>query len=106
MKIVCIGDRETAAGFRLAGLEARQATTPEEAGAALTEMAARHDCGIIVVTEGLADAVRIDLEQLLPEGERPLIVEIPGPSGPLPGRRSLRQFVQEAVGMSITREGA
>lgn len=104
MRFVCIGDRETAVGFRLAGVEARQATTPEEARAALKEMAARHDCGIVVLTEGLADGIRAEIEQLRLEGERPLIVEIPGPSGPLGGRRSLRQFVQEAVGMSITRE--
>jgi vacuolar-type H+-ATPase subunit F/Vma7 len=35
------------------------------------------------------------------ERDRLLIVEIPGPEGPLSGRKSLREFVQEAVGVSV-----
>ena len=34
----------------------------------------------------------------------PLIVEIPGPEGPMPGRKTLRQFVQEAVGIRVGQE--
>jgi hypothetical protein len=33
-----------------------------------------------------------------------LIVEVPGPDGPMPGRKTLRQFVQEAVGIRIGQE--
>jgi hypothetical protein len=32
------------------------------------------------------------------------VVEIPGPEGPIPGRKTLRQFVQEAVGVRIGHE--
>ncbi len=105
MRFVCVGDRDTAAGFRLAGVEAAVAETPEEARSAVKEMTAHHDCGILVITEGVAEMIRPEVERLRSERERPLIVEIPGPGGPLAGRRSLRQFVQEAVGMSITHEG-
>jgi V/A-type H+/Na+-transporting ATPase subunit F len=106
MRFVCVGDADTAAGFRLAGIEARVAEDADEARKAVEEMAERHDCGIIIITEGIADGVRPEIERLRLERERPLIVEIPGQGGPLTGRRSLRQFVQEAVGISITHEGA
>ena len=35
---------------------------------------------------------------------QPLIAEIPGPDGPMEGRKTLREFVQEAVGISVGEE--
>ncbi len=102
MKFVCIGDDDTTCGFRLAGIEARVVTTAEQTRAALEDAMGRADCGVVIITERLADGVRSLIETIRLEYERPLIVEIPGPEGPLPGRKSLRQFVQEAVGMRIS----
>ena len=101
MKFFCIGDEDTVAGFRLAGIAAQAATTPEQTRAAVENASARPDCGVIIITERLADGIRQQIEAIRLERERPLIVEIPGPEGPLPGRKSLREFVQEAVGMRI-----
>ncbi len=101
MKFFCIGDPDTAAGFRLAGVMARVAMTPEQSRAALQEAAALPECGVLIITETLADGIRPYIEAIRREQERPLIVEIPGPGGPLPGRKTLREFVQEAVGMRI-----
>jgi V/A-type H+/Na+-transporting ATPase subunit F len=101
MKFFCIGDADTVAGFRLAGIAVQVATTREQTRAAVEEAAARPDYGIIVITERLADGIRQQIEAIRLERERPLIVEIPGPEGPLAGRKSLREFVQEAVGMRI-----
>jgi V/A-type H+-transporting ATPase subunit F len=97
-----IGDVDTAAGFRLAGITSRAATTPEQTQAAIGETLRNADYGVVIITERLADGVRPLIETIRLERERPLIVEIPGPEGPVPGRKSLRQFVQEAVGMRIS----
>ncbi len=101
MKFFCLGDVDTVAGFRMAGITGQVATTAEQTRAVVKEIAGRPDCGIIIITEKLADGIRQELEAMRLEREEPLIVEIPGPEGPLPGRKSLRQFVQEAVGMRI-----
>ena len=101
MKFFCIGDEDTVAGFRLAGIAAQTATTPEQTKAAVENVATRPDWGVIIITEKLADGIRQQIETIRLERARPLIVEIPGPEGPLPGRTSLREFVQEAVGMRI-----
>lgn len=101
MKFYCIADEDTARGFRLAGVEAQAAETEEQAVGALNDAAARPDCGIIIITERLAALVRPKIEMIRLAGDRPLIVEIPGPEGPLSGRKSLREFVQEAVGVSV-----
>jgi len=101
VKFYCIADADTVRGFRLAGIAAQVVVTAEEARAAIDNIAARPDCGIIIITEKAAAWVRPQIEMIRVERERPLIVEIPGPEGPLPGRKSLREFVQEAVGVSV-----
>ncbi|MBA4418525.1 MAG: Vacuolar H+transporting two-sector ATPase F subunit [Syntrophus sp. (in: bacteria)] len=101
MKFYCIADEDTVRGFQLAGIGAQVAATAEEARIAIDEVAAQPDCGIIIITEKVAAWIRPQVEMIRLEREHPLIVEIPGPEGPLSGRKSLREFVQEAVGMSV-----
>lgn len=101
MKFYCIADEDTARGFRLAGIDTRVAATAEQARNAVDDLAGRLDCGIIIITEAIALWVQPRLEAIRLERDRPLFVEIPGPEGPLPGRKGLRQLVQEAVGVSV-----
>lgn len=88
-------------GFRLAGIESYAAESAEEARDAIDNIAARPDCGIIIITEKAAAWIRQHIDMIRMEREHPLIVEIPGPEGPLSGRKSLRELVQEAVGVSV-----
>jgi V/A-type H+/Na+-transporting ATPase subunit F len=101
LKFYCIADEDTARGFRLAGIEARVAATAEHAQAAINETAALPDCGVLIITERVAAWIRPQVEMIRLERDRPLIVEIAGPEGPLSGRKSLRELVQEAVGISV-----
>jgi V/A-type H+/Na+-transporting ATPase subunit F len=102
LRFFCIGDEDTVGGFRLAGVSGRVATNPGEASAALDAAVSMADCGIIIITERLAEDIQRQIEAIRMERERPLILEIPGPEGPVPGRKGLREFVQEAVGMRIS----
>ncbi len=88
-------------GFWLAGVAGHVVSTPAQAAAAVEQAVARADCGIVILTESVAAGIRLQVDAIRLERDRPLIVEIPGPEGPLPGRKSLRQFVQEAVGMRV-----
>jgi V/A-type H+-transporting ATPase subunit F len=101
VKFYCIADEDTARGFQLAGIEARVATTAEQAQAAIAAAAGRPDYGVIIITEKVADWIRQQIEMIRLTRDCPLIVEIPGPGGALSGRKSLREFVQEAVGISV-----
>lgn len=101
MKFFCIADEDTVRGFRLAGIAGQVVTSAEQTAAAVEKATAQTDCGIIVLTERVAASIRRQLETIRLERDRPLVVEIPGPEGPLPGRKSLRQFVQEAVGIRV-----
>ncbi len=101
MKFFCIGDEDTVRGFRLAGISAHIATTAEEAQIAIDDAATLSDCGIVIITEKVASWIRPQVEMIRLERDRPLIVEIPGPEGPLSGRKGLHEFVQEAVGVKV-----
>ena len=62
---------------------------------------ARPACGVIIITEKEATWIRAEVEMVRLKRDRPLIVEIPGPDGTMSGRKSLREFVQEAVGVRV-----
>jgi len=104
VKFYCIADEDTVRGFRLAGVDGRAVVGPKQAVEALDEASERPDVGIVVLTDAVAAGIRahVDAHRASPHG--PLIVEIPGPKGPLPGRKTLRQFVQEAIGIRIGQE--
>lgn len=102
MKFYCIADEETVRGFRLAGVSGQAVATAAEAAEALAGVAAAgSDCGIVILTDKVAAGIRRQVDVFRLERERPLIVEIPGPGGPLPGRQGLRRLLQEAVGIRV-----
>ena len=101
MKFYCLADEDTVRGFALAGVEGRAVSRAEDAAAALEDLCARHDVGIIVMTDVVAAGIRSQIDSVRAERVVPLVVEIPGPRGPMPGRKSLRQSVQEAIGIRL-----
>ncbi|HPP05941.1 MAG TPA: V-type ATP synthase subunit F [Syntrophorhabdaceae bacterium] len=102
MKFFCIGDDYTAHGFRLIGVDAKVVTTPKEAESTLMEILTKQDYGVVIIDEETANWIRPHIDRIRMELSRPLIVEIPGPKGPTKLRKSLREFVQEAVGISVS----
>jgi len=104
MKFFCVADEDTVRGFRLAGVEGEAVATAAEADQAIRRAAQRPDLGVLIVTDTVAAEVRELVDDVRMNRDRPLIVEIPGPQGPMPGRKTLRQLVQEAVGIRIGQE--
>jgi V/A-type H+-transporting ATPase subunit F len=104
VKFFCIADEDTVRGFRLAGVDGEAVTGSRDAADALARAAARPDLGIVIMTHAVAGDIRDQVDEIRTERSQPLIVEIPGPEGPMPGRKTLREFVQEAVGIRIGQE--
>lgn len=101
MKFFCIADEDTVRGFRLAGVEGRVTRTAIETGQALDDALKFPDCAIVIITYQAADGIREAIEKVRLERDCPLIVIIPGPQGLPAEARSLRKFVQEAVGIRL-----
>lgn len=101
MKFYCIADEDTVRGYRLAGIAGQGASTPPQAALALAAAFEQADVGVIILTEAVAAGIRDQVDTVRLTRSQPLIVEIPGPTGPLAGRKRLREFVQEAVGIRV-----
>ena len=104
MKFHCIADEDTVRGFRLAGVEGEAVSTAAETEQAVRRVAENPDIGILILTDLVAAEIRPLVDDIRVNRSRPLITEIPGPDGPMPGRKTLRQLVQEAVGIRIGQE--
>jgi V/A-type H+-transporting ATPase subunit F len=106
VKFYCIADEDTVRGLRLAGVAGQAVATAQEAAAALATAAADRELGILILTQNVAASIRASVDTHRLERAQPLIVEIPGPTGPLAGHKSLRQVVQAAVGISVGADDA
>lgn len=88
-------------GFGLAGVAGRAVSTAAEASSALQAVVAQDDHAVILLTQEFARPLASLLDSIRFERERPLILELPGPDGPLPGTPTLRELAEEAVGLRI-----
>ncbi len=104
MKLFCIADEDTVRGFRLAGIAGEAVSDAGEAVVAVKRAAAMPGLGLLVVTDVVASEAQAEIDRIRIERVHPLIAEIPGPDGPMEGRKTLREFVQEAVGISVGEE--
>lgn len=102
LHVFCIGDADTVRGFRLAGVRGRVAEDATTAARAFDTAAADRECGILIVSDAVAVAIRARLDAHRESHAQPLIVEIPGPGASRGQRRDWQQLVQEAVGMSLS----
>ena len=102
MRIFVVGNQDAVLGFALTGIRGQIATTAEDTVAALDTAVQDEDVGIILITEDAANLAREYVNGLLMRYHTlPLIVEIPGPSGPSPDRPPLNQLIQQTIGVQL-----
>ncbi len=101
MKVTVIGHPEAVLGFSLAGVSGQAATSAAEVNQALDTALATPGIGIILVTEDMSALISPRMDQLRMRSTVPLVVEIPAPGGPPPGKPTLGEFVKKAIGIKI-----
>lgn len=101
MRYHVIGDEDTVLGFRYAGIPGDVVETPAEARAALDRANRDSEIAIIIINDYVADQIRPEVNQVRFDQVLPLLVEIPGPTGPSPQRRELLALIREAVGIRV-----
>ncbi|WP_297063019.1 V-type ATP synthase subunit F [Thermococcus sp.] len=102
MKIAVLGDRDTALGFKLAGVHEVYSfeDSPldmERLKNKLNELIERGDVGIILITERFAQRIE------LPDVTIPIILQVPDKSGSKFGEEALREIVRRAIGVELKR---
>ncbi|MDR0316458.1 MAG: ATPase V [Treponema sp.] len=112
-----LGDAELVTAFRFIGIEGAAANDPgeavsifrritegwnEAAGAALPDaLPEAGGCRVLIMTEGTASWLGDLLTQWQASGHYPLVIEIPGLNGHLPGRKTLVESIREAIGIQV-----
>ena len=74
--VVVITDEASSVGFRLAGVEVREAS-PETAAEILRETVEKGDVGLIAINENLIKAFDQRMMRIVTESEMPLIIPFP-----------------------------
>ncbi len=111
MKYWIIGERELVLGFSLVGVPGTVVRNREEAldafyrvtgrgsllagGAPVAEDRAK----VLILTEEASAMLEEEVREWQMSAEYPLIVEIPGLHGHLPGRKTLTDSIREAIGI-------
>lgn len=111
MEYFVIGERELVLGFMLAGVRGRPVSNRQDAldafnlvtaqVSSVTASAEQDRPKVLILTEDVADMLAPEIQAWQMRGATPLIVEIPGLSGRVPGRKTLTDSIREAVGINV-----
>jgi V/A-type H+/Na+-transporting ATPase subunit F len=101
MKFLCIGDPDTVAGLRFAGVEGIVVESVAQARAALAAAVAQTDVGVIILPDPFGGQLQREINAVRFSRVQPAIVEIPGPGGASPDRPKLIDLVREAIGVRL-----
>lgn len=100
-KVAVITDTETATGFRLAGVEVREAATPAEALELIRHYAAA-GYGLLAVNEDLLAGTEDARARLLRGRDLPIIVPVPPARARLEsGEAYIQRLVKEHIGFAV-----
>ena len=100
-RLAVITDPETATGFRLAGVEVREADSPE---AVLEHLRAilPLDYGLVAVNEDLLAGTEDECARLLRDRDLPIVLPFPAPRPQLEsGEQYIARLVKEHIGFYV-----
>jgi len=102
MKVFIISDNtHTLTGMRLSGVEGVVVHEREEILKELAKVKKNRDIGIILITELLAERVKLELDEIKLSSSLPIIVEIPDRHGPRRPPDFLTRYIRESIGLKI-----
>ena len=108
-----LGDPELVTAFRFVGINGSPVMDAGDAMNAFRKMTESYDpvteqvipgmesCRVLIMTEEVADWLGDALIQWQLSNRYPLIVEVPGFLGRLPGRKTLVDSIREAIGVHV-----
>jgi len=108
-----LGDPELVTAFRFVGIAGQGVHGADDASDAFRRITESYDettgtvlpglefCRVLIITEEVADWLGDSLVQWQLMDRYPLIVEVPGLMGRLPGRKTLVDSIREAIGIRV-----
>jgi V/A-type H+-transporting ATPase subunit F len=100
-RFAVITDSESATGFRLAGAEVREASTPQEAVEHLRHFVAL-DYGLVAINEALLEGTEAERARLMRGRDLPIVVPFPAPQAHIEsGEAYIARLVKEHIGFYV-----
>jgi vacuolar-type H+-ATPase subunit F/Vma7 len=104
-RLMVITTPDLAPGFELAGVETFAVKTVNQAETVLRQLLSGDEASLIVVRQGLFEAMDAGLQRQVRHSYRPVVIAIPGggPTSPS-GRRQryISELIRRAIGFRIT----
>ncbi len=100
-KFVVVTDSDSAAGFRLAGVDAFEAKVPDEAKGIIASLIQKEDMGIIAVNEDLLTLLDEKLREKLEKLHRPIVISIPSRLKGADRRSYIERLLRKAIGYNV-----
>jgi V/A-type H+-transporting ATPase subunit F len=94
-------DPDTAAGFRMAGVDTWEAWNNEEVRQMLPELMQELDAGIIAVNEDFLQGLDERLMARIERSTRPIVLPIPGRSRRGGGMDYIQRLLRRAIGYNV-----
>lgn len=106
-RMLVLTDSETATGYRLAGVEVREAS-PEDATDALEEVIATDAYGLVAVDRGLIDDPVAAMERVMRDRDLPILLPVPSLGAAFSegsdATSYMKELVRSAIGFDIKLE--
>jgi len=101
MRIYALLDRDTALGFKLAGVEVYEVKNRKDIKNLFPSSLLLKDVGILLISEELAEVVREEINIHLYSGKFPIVVEIRSFRGKERKRKNIDELIKDSIGISV-----
>ena len=99
-RMYVIGSREMVLGFSLLGIAGYTPKSASKVETVLRERFSDPDMALILVEDQVAAQAPALVDELQTRKDLPLVVEIPGPQGPIE-KTSVKEFIAGAIGIRL-----
>lgn len=104
--IAVIGGSTLRTGFRLAGItQLYPAQNAQEAEKTLSQLLENQSIGIIIIEERMLEELDWRMKKRIEAIAKPVVVAVPGRTGPLEQSESIAKLVKRALGFDLMKNG-
>ncbi|BAI62361.1 A-type ATP synthase subunit F [Methanocella paludicola SANAE] len=100
-RFVVVTDRDSAIGFRLAGVDAFEASGPQEAREVISSLVKKGDTGIMAVNEELLSSLDEKFRDGIEKMRSPIVISIPSRTVGLDKRSYIERLLRKAIGYNV-----
>jgi V/A-type H+-transporting ATPase subunit F len=100
-KFLVVTDRESAIGFRLAGVDVFEASGAEEAKAVIRSLIGKGDTGILAVNEDILASLDEKFRDKVEKMRKPIVIPMPSGSRRIDKKSYMERLLRKAIGYNI-----